>query len=198
MGALRKCEAVCAEKWQEGNGLAGEVEADATALRKYSTKDGLTWIQLSGLVQRSSNGQQHKVHLHLLPLKQTVDNARPPQESGARILATGARASLRSETRAGRPTVLISDGAPCYGSLAANAGVRHEHCNHAGGVFVKAVRRGPFPALMVHTGTIDALWQCLKDHVPASLCTRVQKSPRESAFDALYASMAVAICQRLS
>ena len=29
--------------------------------------------------------------------------------------------------------------------------------------------------LMVHTGTIDALWKCLKDHVPASLCTRVGK-----------------------
>ena len=35
---------------------------------------------------------------------------------------------------------------------------------------------GTFPALMVHTGTIDSLWKCLKDHVPASLCTRVQKA----------------------
>ena len=69
----------------------------------------------------------------------------------------------------------------CYGSLAAEAGVTHMHCNHAASVFVKAFRQRPYPSIQAHTGTVDALWKCLKDHMPASLCTRVQKT-RDNVF----------------
>ena len=31
--------------------------------------------------------------------------------------------------------------------------------------------------MQAHAGTVDALWKCLKEHVPASLGTRVQKAP---------------------
>ena len=35
---------------------------------------------------------------------------------------------------------------------------------------------GPYPSIQAHTGTVDALWKCLKEHAPPSLGTRVQKA----------------------
>ena len=58
----------------------------------------------------------------------------------------------------------------------AEAGVTHMHCNHTAGVCVQAFRQGLYPSIQAHTGTIDAFWNCLKDHMPASLRTRVQQA----------------------
>ena len=91
---------------------------------------GLTWIQLFGLVERATGGRAQKVHLHLLPLKETIAKAKPPQESAGRILSTKALLNVHSQDIAGNCTWLISDGAGAYKGLTTNFGLKHGSCNH--------------------------------------------------------------------
>ena len=72
-------------------------------------------------------------------------------------------------------SIVISDGAKAYPSICAECGLRHESCNHAGGQFVKVVRRGPRPKLNVHTGGIDCVWKRVKEQLPGSIHTLVNK-----------------------
>ena len=40
VNSLRKSEAQCALSWQDRNPVSGDVEADATTLRKFKSKGG--------------------------------------------------------------------------------------------------------------------------------------------------------------
>ena len=123
------------------------------------------------MIQRRTTNAASKLLLFELPLKHTKPNAKPPQESKERILQTKALECLKSSSKDGALTYLISDGAPAYVPLSKLFGLKHGSCNHAKGVFVKLVRRGRQPALRAHTGTIDASWKLFKDEIPPSLAS---------------------------
>ena len=137
---------------------------------------GLTWIQLFGLVERAAGRRAQKVHLHLLPLKETVSKAKPPQESAERILATKALLNVHTQDSAGNRTWLISDGAKAYTGLTSKFGLKHGSCNHAKGQFVRKFRRGRQKLLLAHTGAIDSVWRLVKQQVPGSLSSTVKGS----------------------
>ncbi len=44
--------------------------------------------------------------------------------------------------------------------------------DHAQGKFSKNQSRGCWPKLQIHTGTVDSIWQSIKDWVPNSLCAQ--------------------------
>ena len=74
----------------------------------------------------------------------------------------------------GTKTILFTDGAPAYPSVAEKLGVQHEWVNHSKGQFTKTVRgnqRGK-PKVLAHTGTIDACWKSCKMMIPNSLTSR--------------------------
>ena len=67
---------------------------------------------------------------------------------------------------------LITDGAPCYKSLSAKFGWRHEACNHSKGIFC-IKKRIKNKTLLIHTGGVDSMWKLSKSAIPSSLATRV-------------------------
>ena len=79
--------------------------------------------------------------------------------------ATNALSKLQSYAADGAPTALISD------ELVATSPSQQKA---AAGTSVKTYQRGPRPAVQAYTGTLDALWKCLKEQVPGSLRTRTK------------------------
>ena len=67
---------------------------------------------------------------------------------------------------------LVTDGAKAYPSLLKTYQLKHEEVNHAAGEFVRLKRRGPKPALSVHTGGIDCTWKKIRDKLPPGIHTR--------------------------
>ena len=68
--------------------------------------------------------------------------------------------------------MLITDGAPCYPSLSAKFGWRHEACNHSKGIFCIKKRIGN-KTILIHTGGADAMWRLPKSAIPCSLATKL-------------------------
>ena len=66
----------------------------------------------------------------------------------------------------------MTDGEKAYHSLSKTYQLKHEEVNHAAGAFVRLKRRGPKPALSVHTGGIDCTWKKIKDKLPPGINTR--------------------------
>ena len=88
----------------------------------------------------------------------------------ARILDSGALTCVKQSPT--NPALLITDGAPCYRSLSAKFGWRHEACNHSKGIFCIKKRIKNKTAL-IHTGGVDSMWKLSKSAIPSSLATRV-------------------------
>ena len=91
-----------------------------------------------------------------------------------RILATKAMECVDARTAQGRRTILITDGAKAYPGLCQQFDLQHAFVNHAQGEFSRNQSRGCWPKLQIHTGTVDSIWQNIKDWVPNSL--RAQRS----------------------
>ena len=70
------------------------------------------------------------------------------------------------------PALLLTDGAPCYRSLSAEFGWRHEACNHSKGIFC-IKKRIENKTVLIHTGGVDSMWRLSKSAIPSSLATRV-------------------------
>ena len=62
--------------------------------------------------------------------------------------------------------------APCYRSLSAKFGWRHEACNHSKGSFC-IKKRIKNKTVLIHTGGVDSMWKLSKSAIPSSLATRV-------------------------
>ena len=84
-------------------------------------------------------------------------------ESAARILASQALNFVKQSPT--KKTMLITDGAPCYPSLSAKFGWRHEACNHSKGISCIKKR--------MEIRRVDAMWRLPKSAIPCSLATRV-------------------------
>ena len=67
---------------------------------------------------------------------------------------------------------LVTDGAKAYPSLSKTYQLKHEEVNYAAGEFVRLKRRGPKPALSMHTRGIDCTWKKIKDKLPPGIHTR--------------------------
>ncbi|CAL1128907.1 unnamed protein product [Cladocopium goreaui] len=76
-----------------------------------------------------------------------------------------------------------------YPSLLKTYQLKHEEVNHAAGEFVRLKRRGPKPALSVHTGGIDCTWKKIRDKLPPGIHTRkkgkINKDQQSTAGTAL-------------
>ena len=90
--------------------------------------------------------------------------------SAARILDSGALTCVKQSPT--NPALLITDGAPCYRSLNAKFGWRHEACNHSKGIFCTK-KRIENKTVLIHTGGVDSMWKLSKSAIPSSLATRV-------------------------
>ena len=130
------------------------------------------WFQLFALVQRGEGQFRNIVHLYDLPVTDTCLGAKPPQESSTRILATKAMECVDARTEQGRRTVLITDGAKAYPRLCQQFDLQHAFVSHSQGEFSRNQSRGCWPKLQIHTGSVDSIWQNIKDWVPNSLCAQ--------------------------
>ena len=74
----------------------------------------------------------------------------------------------------GKNTILFTDGAPAYPSVAQKLESQHEWVNHSKGQFTKTVHRLQcgHAKVLAHTGTIDACWKACKKMLPGSLSSR--------------------------
>ena len=98
---------------------------------------------------------------------------KPPPESKRKI--DSCKLHLHVATRAhGKKTILFTDGAPCYPSVADSLNIQQEWVNHSKGQFTKTVARvAPGkPRVVAHTGTIDSCWNQLKRFLPSALHSR--------------------------
>ena len=114
---------------------------------------------------------------------------KPPPESKSKI--DRCNLHMHVETKVGcKNTILFTDGAPAYPSVAERLQIQHEWVNHSKGQFTKTVTRQARgrPIVVAHTGTIDSCWkQCKKDD-----SKQFVQSPSDAPD--LLQSLAVALC----
>ena len=135
------------------------------------------YTQLFGLFQRPAGNKKKGVfHVYDLGVVSARKAGKPPPESGPRIRSSKALECLKCKDSAGKKTCLVSDGAPCYPKLARQCKVIHYSCNHSKGVFCVKKRRFDGSTLLVHTGSIDAMWRLSKEAIKSSWNTRVNGS----------------------
>ena len=67
----------------------------------------------------------------------------------------------------GKKTVLLTDGAPCYVTLAKDLRIQHEAVN-------RPAKQGR-EHIQCHTGTIDSVWALLKRFIPKTLSSHNDK-----------------------
>ena len=173
---LRMCECRCMDARQSSRTLAGELEADATSIRKWKCGDGRNaYLQLFGILQRpSAHNEDRCCNLHAMSLAYAKSFGKPPPESKLRVEETNAFQQVKSKDPRGLRTLLLTDGAPCYKGLAKKYKLLLRQCNHAKGVFAvtrNAKKRGK---VKVHTGGIDGFWKIVKQGIPASISSLVK------------------------
>ena len=127
--------------------------------------------QLFGLFQRpQGKADKGKFLFWDIKVATAKRGGKPPPESAARILASEALNCVKQSPT--NPALLITDGAPCYKSLSAKFGWRHEACNHSKGIFCTK-KRIKNKRILIHTGGVDSMWRLSKSAIPCSLATRV-------------------------
>ena len=98
---------------------------------------------------------------------------KPPPESLAKLRRCNLAACVKPSYN-GQKTVLLTDGAPCYITLANELGIQHEAVNHSRGQFVRPAKQGR-KHIQCHTGTIDSVWALLKRFIPKTLSSHSDK-----------------------
>ena len=90
------------------------------------------------------------------------------------LYATLTRSSLAlaNMEKIKKGSYLVSDGAKGIPPLSKTYQLKHKEVNHAGGETVCLKRRGPKPAVSVHTGGIDCTWKKIKDKLPPGIHNR--------------------------
>jgi hypothetical protein len=80
--------------------------------------------------------------------------------------------ALVPSTSTGIRSLLISDGAPAYVSLAKKKKINLLQCNHSKGIFSKWVK--VHKRNWAHTGGVDGYWKLMKKSIPDSIRSQVQ------------------------
>ena len=98
---------------------------------------------------------------------------KPPPESLAKLRRCNLAAFIQPSYN-GKKTLLLTDGAPCYVTLAKDLCIQHEAVNHSRGQFARPAKQGR-DKISCHTGTIDSVWALLKRFIPKTLCSQTDK-----------------------
>ena len=86
--------------------------------------------------KRHRAGQQRRViNMFELPLCMAKAYGKAPPQSQKRILHADGMSGIKSKNYNGLKTLLISDGARCYPTLARQKSLLHRACNHSKGIF---------------------------------------------------------------
>jgi hypothetical protein len=156
--SLRGLEASAQKANQHKRRLSGDLEADATAIRRWRNGNRLNYLQAFAIAQRTTQTAPAKVNAYILPIADVPAGSVPPVESYDKVKATRAFQQIDVKTPSGRDSSLSTDGARLYPRLANEVGIRHYSVSHAAGEFCTVVRRGRQPSLDVHTGLVDKIW----------------------------------------
>ena len=108
---------------------------------------------------------------------------KPPPESRARVKSTGCMNALVPSTSTGIRSLLISDGAPAYVSLAKKKKIKLLQCNHSKGIFSKWVKVYQRNWVRAHTGGVDGYWKVMKKSIPDSIRSQVQGKRNAMLFE---------------
>ena len=152
-------------------GWGGDVDVRENLQHIRMLRNFLGWVGWGGDVDVRENLQHIRKFLFWdIKVATAQRGGKPPPESAARILDSGALTCVKQSPT--NPALLITDGAPCYKSLSAKFGWRHEACNHSKGIFC-IKKRIKNKTVLIHTGGVDSMWKLSKSAIPSSHATRV-------------------------
>ena len=137
----------------------------------------------TGNVTRVQSATQWTASVHTLHMPKMLlwdigvatsqKKGKPPPESKSKIDRCNLQRHVETKV-GGKNTILFTDGAPAYPSVAERLQIQHEWVNHSKGQFTKTVTRQARgrPIVVAHTGTIDSCWKQCKNMIPSSLSSR--------------------------
>jgi hypothetical protein len=199
--ALLRVESDAGQRASEQLKVSGDLEADATALRKtfvgHNNKDYKEEVALAK--KRGSVGTVYSLHLRvlglcqrggplllkILPHKLIKKGARPSPESTDEVM----KSSILQHIKKRRSSVLFTDGAAAWPAALKKSklsGVTCQQVRHKRGEFVKRVATSRSHSSLAGTQSLDARWKSLCDAIPTNVPTRPNRATSSRLFQYMW------------